>query len=247
MRDLNDYQVRYANQPYERYQVYFRKKKIKEILARHKHDSMLEIGAGLNPIFVEFTAFKQLFIAEPADLFYEAAMGLREGSPRREDIHLLHKKIEDCAEDFAGMKFDFILLSCLLHEIHDQKTFLGAVHRIASAESVIHISVPNANSFHRLLALKMGLIQSTFQMSESNTEFQQFTVFDLERLVGLLEKNGFRITESGSYSFKPFTHAQMENMIGNGSLTEAMLEGFYKMEELLPGMGSEIYVNVVKS
>ena len=52
-RDLQDYQKQYASQPYEKYQVAFRKRKIAELLAKHKHDCLLEVGCGLESIFLD--------------------------------------------------------------------------------------------------------------------------------------------------------------------------------------------------
>jgi hypothetical protein len=92
----------------------------------------------------------------------------------------------------------------------------------------------------------MGLIKTEFQKSDSNIQFQQHTVFNLDLLKETVEKNGFKVIESGSYSFKPFTHQQMQNMINVNLITEQMLDGFYKMERYLPELGSEIFVNIKK-
>ena len=72
-----------------------------------------------------------------------------------------------------------------------------------------------------------------------NTHF----IFDLKELTEVVEGAGLRVIESGSYSIKPFTHVQMENMVQAGLITNEMLVGLYKMEKYMPGLGSEIYVN----
>ncbi len=93
----------------------------------------------------------------------------------------------------------------------------------------------------------MGLIKSEFQKSDSNIQFQQHTNFNIDLLKQTVENNGFTVIESGSYSFKPFTHQQMQDMINAGLITEQMLNGFYKMERYLPNLGSEIFVNIKKT
>lgn len=245
-RDLQDYQKQYASQPYEKYQVAFRKRKIAELLAKHNHDCLLEVGCGLESIFLDLKTFKELTVLEPAQMFYEKALEDLRQLPNV-NAKVLNLLLEDSVQELKGKKFDFILVSSLLHEIPDQAKFLQSLASIANESTIIHFNVPNAASFHRLLAVEMGLIQSEFEMSASNIQFQQHTVFDLKRLTKLVESNGFKVIESGSYSFKPFTHSQMQKMIDVNLITEEMLNGFYRMERHLPSLGSEIYVNIKKN
>ena len=78
------------------------------------------------------------------------------------------------------------------------------IHRqnmiIPNPNTIIHINVPNANSFHRLLAVEMGLIENVFELSKNNVSFQQQNVFDLNKLIELVEKLDFKIIESFSIS-----------------------------------------------
>jgi SAM-dependent methyltransferase len=244
-RDLKLYGEAYARQPYEKYQVAFRKRKIREILARYTHNSLLEVGCGLESIFEEIDSYNDITIVEPAQMFYENALANKAKHPGK-NIKIIHASLEEAGEKLTGANFDFILVSSLLHEIPEQNLFLKSLYNISAPQTVVHVNVPNARSFHRLLAVEMGLIPDVFEKSESNILFQQHTVFDLPMLQDIVTRNGFLVIESGSYSFKPFTHSQMQAMIDNGTITEAMLEGFYKMEKHIPGTGSEIYVNMKK-
>ena len=92
----------------------------------------------------------------------------------------------------------------------------------------------------------MGLIPNAFQKSELNLQLQHHTVYDLERLRAAVTRQGFEVIEHGSYLIKPFTHAQMQTLLESGLMTERMLEGLYGMEKYMPGLGSEIFVNVRK-
>jgi 2-polyprenyl-3-methyl-5-hydroxy-6-metoxy-1,4-benzoquinol methylase len=244
-RDLKDYQKQYAEQPYEKYQVAFRKRKIAELLSQHNHDTLLEVGCGLESIFLDLTSFEELTVLEPAQMFYDKALEDWTKNSHLK-VEILNLLLEDSIKALKSKKFDFILVSSLLHEIPDQTKFLQSLSEIASKDTLIHFNVPNAASFHRLLAFEMGLIKSEYEMSASNLQFQQHTVFDLKRLTSLMKSNGFEVIESGSYSFKPFTHSQMQKMIDVNLITEEMLNGFYKMERHLPNLGSEIYVNIKK-
>ena len=242
-RDLLDYQLQYANQPYEKYQVAFRKRKLIELLGKYNHKHLLEVGCGLESIFLNFSSYEKLTVVEPAEMFYVKAQEDVKKA-KNKNVNIVKALLEDA--DFKNEKFDFILVSSLLHEIPNQQTFLKTLHKISNSDTVIHINVPNAKSFHRLLAVEMGLIKNEYEMSASNIQFQQQRVFDLDALKNIVEADNFKVVESGSYSFKPFTHSQMQNMINNKTITEQMLDGFYKMEKYLPGLGSEIFVNIKK-
>ena len=244
-RDLLDYQQQYANQPYEKYQVVFRKRKLIELLQKYEHKNLLEVGCGLKSIFMDYSNYESITVIEPAEMFYEKALADKKHAINK-NITFIKALLENAVPQLKNKTFDFILVSSLLHEISDQVSFFKALSEIASKDTIIHFNVPNARSFHRLLAVEMDLIKNEFQKSNSNIQFQQHTVFDLALLTETVEKNGFKVIESGSYSFKPFTHQQMQNMINSNLLTEQMLDGFYKMEKYIPGLGSEIFVNIKK-
>ncbi len=244
MRDLQDYQKEYLSQPYEKYQVAFRKRKIKEILSTTLHASILEIGCGLEAIFLAIDTFDKLIILEPANLFYKKTLDDVAKKKLESRVKVYNLLLEDAQPKLQGNNFDVVLVSSLLHEIKDQDAFLQQIYSICSNTTTIHINVPNAKSFHRLLAKEMGLIKNEHEKSESNIKFQQHTVFDLEQLIALVEKNGFRVVDSGSYSLKLFTHAQMQEMIDKNIISENTLDGLYAMEKYLGELGSEIFVNL---
>lgn len=245
-RNLFDYQEQYLNQPYEKYQVFFRKKKLIEILNNYNHQKILEIGCGMESIFLDFTSYKHLTVIEPTQVFYNKAINDIE-KVKNKNVSVINELFENSLPFLKQIKFDFVLVSSLLHEIPDLPIFFKTLLEIATEDTIIHINVPNAGSFHRLLAVEMGLIKSEFQKSNSNIQFQQHNIFNINLLKEMVQDNGFTVIESGSYSFKPFTHQQMQDMINSSLLTEQMLDGFYKMEKYLPDLGSEIFVNIIKT
>ena len=245
-RDLADYQRQYLEIPYESHQVLFRKRKIKEILKKYPHQKLLEIGCGLDAIFLDVDSYSHLTVLEPCSIFYEKAIADADRAENN-NIEIVNSTLEESLDQLSNKNFDFILVSSLLHEISHPEKFLKSLHQISARNTVIHINVPNGKSFHRLLGVEMGLINSEFQKSEYNIKFQQNTVFGLESLIEMTRSSGFKIIDSGSYAFKPFTHLQMQAMIDSGIMTKQMLEGFYNMEKHMPGMGSEIFVNINKA
>ena len=115
---------------------------------------------------------------------------------------------------------------------------------MCSPATRVHVNVPNARSLHRLLALEMGLIEDVHQLSYNQLCLQQPRTFDIDSLSALCTKNGFEVTEQGSYFIKPYTHRQMAQLQDIGLLDERMLDGLYSLARHLPDMGSEIFVHL---
>jgi hypothetical protein len=127
------------------------------------------------------------------------------------------------------------------HETKDPDTVLQAIGKICTGRTVVYSFVPNANSFHRLLASQMGIIKSIYQKSEYHILFQRQTVFDADTFSRLFTNQGSEIIESGSYFIKPFTNYQMGELLRKGIIDKCCLEGVAKMTELLPEMGTELF------
>ena len=129
-RDLLDYQEQYANQPYEKYQVAFRKRKLIELLQKYNHKNLLEVGCGLESIFLDFSNYETLTVIEPAEMFYEKALADKDNA-KNKNITVIKALLEDSLPQLNGQKFDFILVSSLLHEIPDQPKFFKTLFDIA--------------------------------------------------------------------------------------------------------------------
>jgi len=222
------------------------KKKILEILSQYKHNEIVEIGCGFSSILNDIDDFSNLYIVEPGKQFYQKALRDREEHSNKEKIHVYNNYFEDWAPGISFSAPDFIIMSCLLHEVEDTDSIFDKLGKLSNKNTITHISVPNANSFHRLLALEMGLIKSIYEKSGNQLQFEQDRIFDIERLCKIAIENGFKVIEKGSYNFKPFTHKQMQDMIDTGFITERILDGLYKMEKYVPGTGSEIFINIQK-
>jgi 2-polyprenyl-3-methyl-5-hydroxy-6-metoxy-1,4-benzoquinol methylase len=241
VRDLDVYQENYASLPFEESQARYRKRKIVESLEKHQPRSILEIGCGLDPIFNYYAAFAHCTIIEPGDDFVRLA---RDQARSKDAIAVVHGRLEENVETLLETRYDFIILSSLLHEVGDSKRLLDATARLCSPTTVVHINVPNARSFHRLLALEMGLIADVFEKSATQRRMQQSHTFDVDSLAELVSQSGFQVIEQGTFFIKPFTHAQMGSLQAAGLVTDLMLDGLYGLSRHFPGNGSEIFMNV---
>lgn len=244
MRNLSKYAQDYSQQPFDQIHLTFRRIKLLEEIKKYPHDKILEISCGKRPFFEDFKNFEELIIVEPTKAFYENAVELLKN---HQELHskviLMNDFFENETERLKSYTLDFIILSNVLQEIEDVSSFLWGLHKICQKDTIVHIVVPNAKSFHRLLAFEMDIIDSVYQLSDRNILLQQQTVFDLKSLTELLVKHGFSIVETGSSFIKPFTHKQMHDMLEHNIINEKTLDGLYRMVEYMPELGSEIFVN----
>jgi 2-polyprenyl-3-methyl-5-hydroxy-6-metoxy-1,4-benzoquinol methylase len=241
MRDLQDYQTSYQQLPFENTQIKFRKRKVLETLKQYQAKSILEIGCGLEPIFNDYHDFDFCAVIEPCEQFYENAS---EQAAQKDNVKVVRGLLEENTETLSAHSYDLILLSCLLHEIPDATGLLSSIAKLCSEKTIVHINVPNAKSFHRLLALEMGLIDSIYEKSDMQKKMQQSHTFDLNQLETLVTGLNFTVVEQGSFFIKPFTHAQMAQLQEIGIANDLLLDGLYNLSKHFPEYGSEIFMNI---
>lgn len=246
MRDILDYEMKYKEEPCERYQVKYRRKKILELMQSCKHDAVLEIGCGLEPLFDFFSDYQKMVIVEPGEQFVLNAKKKAQKTGR--DITCIQGFFEDTVEQLKALdiSFDFVILSSLLHEVEEPEQLLQALYNVCSDDTVIHINVPNANSIHRLLAKEMGVIADVHELSELQKTMQRNRVFDMDSLCDMVERCNFEVIQKGTYFPKMLSAGQMERMLKQGIITEDIFEGLDRMIKYIPELGSEIFVQVRK-
>ena len=241
MRNLDDYQKNYGTLPFEESQARYRKRKILESLEKYRPRSILEIGCGFDAIFNHYADFDRCTVVEPGDEF---ARNARAQANSRQHVTIIHGTLEDNVDSLKTATYDFIVLSSLLHEIRDSKQLLDTTASLCGRRTIVHVNVPNAYSFHRLLAYEMGIIPSVYEKSEIQRQMQQSHTFDIDRLEHLVSQSGFESIERGSFFIKPFTHAQMASLQASGLMTDRMLDGLYGLSRHFPANGSELFMNL---
>lgn len=163
---------------------------------------------------------------------------------------IVNDVLERCYSGLEKYNYDFVIVSSLLHEVESAEMLLTSVFALCNNDTIVHINVPNAKSFHRLLALESGLIDDVYQLSERNVQLQQHRVYDMDMLIDFIrevsQKMGVNISiiEKGSFFVKPFTHSQMAMLLQHNIVNEQILGGLYNMIKYMPELGSEIYVNL---
>lgn len=236
-----EYEKRYVGHyGFEKVMVWSRQKYIEGLIRRLKPGTVAEIGCGVDQLFThvaDLSSIRKWTIIEPSDTFSAAACSELKNDAR---VEVIQAFVENVAAE-ALPDADLCICAGMLHEVEHPDQVLQAAKAILRPGGVLHLSVPNAKSFHRQLAVAMGLIPSPYQLSDRNVTLLQYRVFDGGTLRALVEKAGLEATEAGGYFIKPFTHTQMEKVID--TVGEGILEGLWQMGTQYPELASEIYLN----
>jgi 2-polyprenyl-3-methyl-5-hydroxy-6-metoxy-1,4-benzoquinol methylase len=240
MRDLERYQRDYAQLPFEDVQSRYRRRKVSEILSSLNARRILEVGCGTETLCLSFTQFDVMHIVEPVARFAAAARAATAGRP---GVQVHEGTLEETVPALRAGRFDCIVLSSLLHEVEQPRELLRAIADLCGAATVLHVNVPNARSLHRRLGVQLGLLGSVHDRTATQQRMQQQASFDADSLSALVTEAGFETFASGAYFLKPFAHAQMAELLGQGVISERLLEALYTLGEQLPEHASELWVN----
>lgn len=238
MYNQDDYQLNYQKLTFEDKLRKYRMEYIVDYFGTIKSDKILEIGCGNDPIFACYDDYKVMDIIEPGNFFYEDTKS-KIGNDGR--ISITKGFIEESHSKLSN-DYDVIVIGGFLHEIDNPEEVLAAVKKIASPSTVVITYVPNANSFHRLLAFESGLIKSNYEFSENDKLFGRRNVFNIQSITSLFITSGYSVLTTDTYFIKPFTHEQMDSLLGLSFFTNEILYGLFKMTKYMPDMGCEIFL-----
>jgi hypothetical protein len=136
-------------------------------------------------------------------------------------------------------------MSGVLHEMEDVAKVFDKLKGIGN-DAIVHLNVPNRDSFHRMLGVRMGLIQNCASRSDFNIRYQIQKIYSMDDLKSLAQENKFKVLDSGYYGFKPFTHMQMRELFRNKFFGPEVVEQLYSASDLFGQYSAELYVELMK-
>lgn len=221
-----------------------RQRRCLEFLAETRPRRILEVGCGAM-ILADMARGLGLehdgwTVVEPQPDFVAAARQAMQDDPR---FAVLPGYLEELAAPLAARApggFDAVLIAGLLHETAAPQALLAAALNLAAPGALVLASVPNAGSFHRLLAVEAGLIPSPDTLSDRDRLLGHPVVFDPPGLMALMAGAGLGELRWDGYLFKPFTNAQMEQVLAGAP--EGVVDGLIALGRRFPDQAAEICV-----
>ncbi|AIY90177.1 methyltransferase domain-containing protein [Geoglobus acetivorans] len=230
---------------FEKVLDFMRKTQVVKSLRKYRPRTILEIGPGPDPVFqyLDPDEYDVYGIVEPNDGFVQIIRDIAESKKVLGKIRLYNEYFEDSIKKLKKRyNFQFLIISSVLHEIPDIDKFLYSVLEICNKDTIIHLNVPNAYSFHRVLAYEMGIINSVFELSATDVKFNRQRVFDKDKLVRILDTHGFEVLSIWTYFIKPFSNRQMEELVYRGIVDKSVIKGLARMSKYFPNFGAEIFI-----
>ncbi len=156
--------------------------------------------------------FEELHVVEPVAKYTENIRKL----PR--------VVVHNCLfEDFDHQeKFDTVLMCHVLEHVDNPIELLEKASRVVRDDGRVIITVPNADSIHRHIGLKMGLLQTLDELNDTDRRIGHKRVYFFKSLRDHVEKAGLKTTKKLGFFVKFLSNAQMESM--DESLVQALYE-----------------------
>lgn len=153
--------------------------------------------------------------------------------PERPNLH----KVNSLFEDYQPQKhFNTIIIEHVLEHVERPVEFLQRVKQWLAPGGKVLLSVPNGNSIHRLVAVKMGLLKHPCELNARDHALGHRRVYTLDTVKADILESGLKLTEIGGVFLKPLSNKQIQDQ-----WTEEMIQGFYELGKDLPEYAAVIY------
>lgn len=170
--------------------------------------------------------FKQLTVVE-------GAASLLEVMPSASNFKKVHSLFENYE---PTTRFNTIVMEHILEHVDEPLALLHRVKNWLAPGGKILIGVPNGHSIHRLVAVKMGLLQEPCELNARDLALGHRRVYTTTTLRETLLAAGLNPLEMGGVFFKPVSNQQIQD-----SWNEEMIQGFYQLGKDFPENAAELY------
>ncbi|HTI34462.1 MAG TPA: class I SAM-dependent methyltransferase [Miltoncostaea sp.] len=131
-------------------------------------------------------------------------------------------------EDLTGDGFDHVLLCNLIHELPDPVGLLRRVAALLAPGGLVHLSLQNPDSIHRLVAVEMGLIDDVREVSARGERFGTLGLWGADDLARLAREADLGVVGWEGVMLKPLPNGMM------AELPPEVLDGFERAARHLP-------------
>lgn len=155
---------------------------------------------------------------------------------------------ESYFENFSiDEKFDCLVLHHIIEHIEKPLELFPKLMSFLKKDGIIAISVPNAQALSRQLAVKMGLLESVYELTDNDKHHGHFRVYDWQRLRNEIVDSGYSIIGEHGLSFKLLSDKQNIEMMNTGIIGEPQIKGLWKLADELPQYAGAIMIVAKKA
>ncbi len=151
-------------------------------------------------------------------------------APNLTKVHALFEAYE------PRQQFNTVIAEHILEHVEDPVALLRKTKGWLARGGKLVLGVPNANSIHRLVAVKMGLLRHPCELNQRDHILGHRRVYTRQTLTDDLKAAGLRIVEMGGVFFKPLSNQQIQD-----HWTDEMIQGFYELGKDFAEHAAELY------
>lgn len=137
--------------------------------------------------------------------------------------------------------FDAVFLVHTLEHLDDPSAVLRRVATWLAPSGRLFVVVPNANAASRQIAVEMGLIAFNAAVTPDERVHGHRKTYSLDTLQREVRDAGFHVVQTGGVFFKPLANFQFDAAIASGLVSEAYLEGCYRIGMRYPDLSASIF------
>jgi len=189
------------------------------------------LGLELGPAEGEMTRFLVEDFAQLVTV--DGSRELLAQIPDRPNLRKVHSLFEAYQPE---QRFNTIVMEHILEHVDDPVGLLRRATPWLAPGGRILAGVPNGNSIHRLVAVKMGLLKHQCDLNDRDHVLGHQRVYTPATLRADLEAAGLKVVHSGGVYFKPLSNKQIQD-----HWSEEMIEGFYELGKDFPDLAAELY------
>lgn len=146
-------------------------------------------------------------------------------------------KVHSLFEDFEPeISYTTIILEHILEHIEHPIQLMKRSSEWLTPHGRMLLGVPNGNSFHRLAAVKMGLLSHPCELNPRDIAQGHRRVYTHETFREDIEAAGMQVVQMGGVFFKPLSNKQIQD-----HWTEEMINGFYELGKDFSENAADIY------
>lgn len=147
----------------------------------------------------------------------------------------MHSYFEDM--DFGKERFDTIVLAHILEHVDNPNLALSQAKKYLSPGGVMIIDVPNGNSLHRQIGVKLGILKEKTELNEADLSIGHQRVYTPESFRTEIKNAGLEIINFGGMFIKVLSNSQTEKVFN-----DSQLEALFKIGEDNAEVAAEIYI-----
>ncbi len=134
-------------------------------------------------------------------------------------------------------RYDTIFMTHILEHLDDPILVLKKAKEWLTDNGRVIVAVPNANSLHRLIGVKLGMIERPDSLNNQDIKLGHKRVYTPSLLKDHITNSGLQIVHFGGQMLKPLSNRQIEEQ-----WSDELINAFFDLGDDMPEFCSEIFL-----